>query len=56
MVGDDVECDVVAAMELGLQACLIRSGKYRSGDEARAPQARCEASLADLVDTLLETR
>lgn len=51
-----MECDVVAAMELGLQACLIRSGKYRSGDEARAPQARCEASLVDLVDVLLETR
>ncbi len=56
MVGDDVECDVVAAMELGLQACLIRSGKYRSGDEEQAPQARCEASLADLVDALLEAR
>ncbi|MDR5904790.1 HAD hydrolase-like protein [Halomonas qiaohouensis] len=56
MVGDDVECDVVAAMDIGLQACLIRSGKYRSGDETRAPQARCEASLADLVDALLETR
>ncbi|PAU76071.1 TIGR01458 family HAD-type hydrolase [Halomonas salipaludis] len=56
MVGDDVECDVVAAMDIGLQACLIRSGKYRPGDEARAPQARCEASLADLVDALLDTR
>ncbi|WP_331280643.1 HAD hydrolase-like protein [Halomonas sp. BC04] len=56
MVGDDVECDVVAAMELGLQACLIRSGKYRPGDEEQAPQARCEASLADLVDALREAR
>lgn len=52
MVGDDVECDVLAAMELGLQACLIRSGKYRSGDEQRSPQARCAASLAELVETL----
>ncbi|MDX1464819.1 MAG: TIGR01458 family HAD-type hydrolase [Halomonas sp.] len=55
MVGDDVECDVLAAMELGLAACLVRSGKYRPGDEERAPEARCEASLAALVEALLET-
>lgn len=53
MVGDDVECDVAAAQVLGLQACLVRSGKYRQGDEARAPGARLEASLADLVERLL---
>jgi len=53
MVGDDVECDVVAAMNIGLQACLVRSGKYRQGDEAQAPEAHCEASLADLVPTLM---
>ncbi|MDW7748449.1 TIGR01458 family HAD-type hydrolase [Halomonas sp.] len=56
MVGDDVECDVAAAMAVGLQACLVRSGKYRPGDEAQAPEARCEASLADLVEALLATR
>lgn len=39
-----------------LQACLVRSGKYRPGDEAKAPEARCEASLADLVEALLVTR
>lgn len=32
IVGDDVECDVAAAMRVGLQACLVRSGKYRPGD------------------------
>ena len=53
MVGDDVECDVAAAMEVGLQACLVRSGKYCAGDEEKAPEARCEASLADLVKRLL---
>lgn len=52
MIGDDVECDVVAAMDVGLQACLVRTGKYRPGDEARAPGARCEASLAKLVEAL----
>ncbi|ATJ84054.1 TIGR01458 family HAD-type hydrolase [Halomonas beimenensis] len=49
MVGDDVECDVIAAQAVGLEACLVRSGKYRPGDEARAPQAECEDSLSALV-------
>ncbi|RAH36524.1 TIGR01458 family HAD-type hydrolase [Halomonas sp. SL1] len=49
MVGDDVECDVAAALELGLEACLVRSGKYRDGDEARAPGVACEDDLAALV-------
>ncbi len=49
MVGDDVECDVVAALDLGLEACLVRSGKYREGDEERAPGAACEDGLAALV-------
>ncbi|QTF93505.1 TIGR01458 family HAD-type hydrolase [Halomonas sp. BM-2019] len=53
MVGDDVECDVAAALAAGLSACLVRAGKYRPGDEARAPGARCEASLAELVEALL---
>lgn len=53
MVGDDVECDVAAALNVGLQACLVRSGKYCAGDEARVPGARCTADLAELVEELL---
>lgn len=53
MVGDDVECDVAAAREVGLQACLVRSGKYRPGDEAKASGARCTADLVELVEELL---
>ncbi|APE31341.1 hydrolase [Halomonas aestuarii] len=56
MVGDDVECDVAAAMAVGLEACLVQSGKYRPGDESKAPGARCEANLADLVEALLAGR
>ncbi len=33
MVGDDVESDVNGALEAGLQALLVRTGKYRSGDQ-----------------------
>lgn len=54
MVGDDVECDVLAAQAVGLSACLVRSGKYRPGDEEQAPEARCEASLQALVEALLD--
>ncbi|HJV65688.1 MAG TPA: TIGR01458 family HAD-type hydrolase [Geomonas sp.] len=35
MVGDDAETDVAAALEAGLQAVLVQTGKYREGDEAR---------------------
>ena len=35
MVGDDVESDVGGAMAAGLAGVLVRTGKYRKGDEAR---------------------
>ncbi|MDX1654315.1 MAG: TIGR01458 family HAD-type hydrolase [Candidatus Competibacteraceae bacterium] len=35
MVGDDAACDVEGALEAGLQGILLRTGKYRSGDEER---------------------
>jgi len=34
MVGDDVFGDVEGALAAGLAACLVRTGKYRRGDEA----------------------
>ncbi len=50
MVGDDAEFDVAASVALGLQGVLVRTGKYRAGDEARAtppPTAILDAA-ADL--------
>ncbi len=35
MVGDDVYGDVEGALAAGLEACLVRTGKYRPGDEER---------------------
>ena len=35
MVGDDVHGDVEGALNAGMRACLVRSGKYRKGDENR---------------------
>ena len=35
MVGDDVFGDVEGALSAGIRACLVRTGKYREGDEHR---------------------
>ena len=35
MVGDDAEMDVCGALAAGLRAALVRTGKYRPGDEAK---------------------
>ncbi len=37
MVGDDVEADVQGAIDAGLQAALVQTGKYRPGDEGLLP-------------------
>jgi len=50
MVGDDAEFDVSAAVGLGLQGVLVRTGKFRAGDETRVdprPTAVVD-SIADL--------
>lgn len=35
MVGDDAEMDVCGALAAGLRGALVRTGKYRRGDEAK---------------------
>lgn len=35
MVGDDAEFDVAASVALGMRGVLVRTGKYRAGDEER---------------------
>jgi HAD superfamily hydrolase (TIGR01458 family) len=37
MIGDDHEADVQGALDAGLQAALVRTGKYRPGDERNLP-------------------
>ncbi|KAF9494500.1 haloacid dehalogenase-like hydrolase domain-containing protein 2 [Pleurotus eryngii] len=57
IIGDDVEADLGGgAIELGLWRVLVRTGKYRPGDEHRhgvAPPDEVYHSLAEFVDTLL---
>jgi HAD superfamily hydrolase (TIGR01458 family) len=55
MVGDDVEADVLGALEAGLQAALVRTGKYREGDEKRlgGTPATVWDDLAELVNSIV---
>ena len=52
MVGDDAESDVAGALKAGLaKAILVRTGKYRDGDEA-AFQPRPSAVASDLKEAV----
>jgi HAD superfamily hydrolase (TIGR01458 family) len=49
MVGDDAEADVAGALSAGVgSALLVRTGKYRPGDEARV-EPRPSETVADLA-------
>ncbi len=54
MIGDDVHGDVEGALKAGLQAVLVRTGKYRPGDEQRIDGEFLVAdSIVEAVDALL---
>jgi ribonucleotide monophosphatase NagD (HAD superfamily) len=55
MIGDDVHDDVCAAVAAGLRGILVRTGKYRAGDEQNltAPSATCASDLAVAVEQIL---
>jgi ribonucleotide monophosphatase NagD (HAD superfamily) len=56
MIGDDADSDMAGAMALGCRGILVRTGKYRPGDETRiipAPDA-VVADLTEAVAWLLE--
>lgn len=54
MIGDDVEADVQGALAAGLQAILVRTGKYTAGDEARLQgQGEVVADLTEAVEFIL---
>lgn len=52
MIGDDAEADVGGAIDAGLRGVLVRTGKYRDGDETRLTR-RPEAVEDDLRVALL---
>ena len=48
MVGDDVAADVIGAVSAGLQGVLVKTGKYRPGDENQLKSANANV-LADVT-------
>lgn len=58
MIGDDVESDVNGATRAGLQGILLRTGKYRTGDEQQLENADALVlpDLPTAVDWLLQRR
>ena len=59
MIGDDVEADVGGAMAAGLAGILVRTGKYRTGQEAAlaiAPSFVADDLSAAVVAVLGDTR
>jgi len=58
MVGDDAEADVGGAMAAGLHGVLVRTGKYRPGDERALdpPPDAVVADLSEAVDWILARR
>lgn len=48
MVGDDVAADVIGAVSAGLQGVLVKTGKYRPGDEDQLKSANANV-LADVT-------
>lgn len=59
MIGDDSAQDVGPLVaQVGLQRILVRTGKYREGDEDKVEPAvdLCADSFADAVEYILERR
>ena len=58
MVGDDVESDVAGAQAAGIKGILVRTGKYRPGDEDRItpPPDAVVADISAAVTRILEWR
>jgi len=54
MIGDDVRDDVCGAVEAGLRGILVRTGKYREGDEKQltTPAATVADDLSAAVDQI----
>ena len=55
MIGDDAEADVEGALKVGLQACLVQTGKYRQGDEdtIRVSGAEVVPSVVEAITAFL---
>lgn len=57
MIGDDLESDVNAASHTGMQAILVKTGKYQAGDEDRLdhPASLCLDDINAATDYILKS-
>lgn len=49
VIGDDITTDIKGAMDTGINAILVQTGKYNKGDEVILPQVRCVKSLLECI-------
>ncbi|KAI6190548.1 hypothetical protein M3Y97_00130000 [Aphelenchoides bicaudatus] len=56
MIGDDVQDDVLGAIDSGFNAILVKTGKYREGDEEQIPKEKQNVfkNFSDAVSFLLQ--
>jgi HAD superfamily hydrolase (TIGR01458 family) len=55
MVGDDVKSDVIGGLDAGLQGILVKTGKYRNGDEGQLHgRGLCVEDVSAVADYILE--
>ncbi|KAM3716735.1 Haloacid dehalogenase-like hydrolase domain-containing protein [Dirofilaria immitis] len=54
MIGDDVRDDVLGAINAGMRAILVKTGKYYKGDELEIPEAsrNCVENFVEAVDLI----
>jgi len=56
MVGDDVFGDIEGALRAGIRACLVRTGKYRAGDEGKiSGDFQTVDSITEAVELALDS-
>ncbi|KAF5295498.1 hypothetical protein FQR65_LT10486 [Abscondita terminalis] len=55
MIGDDVQDDIEGAMKVGMKGFLVKTGKYRPGDEFKisSPPTAVFSSFSEAVDEIL---
>ena len=54
MVGDDLDGDIIGAHEAGLRSCLVRTGKFREGDDQSLPEGAASIHSIKALPAYLE--
>uniref|UniRef100_A0A1I7UMW5 Haloacid dehalogenase-like hydrolase domain-containing protein 2 n=1 Tax=Caenorhabditis tropicalis TaxID=1561998 RepID=A0A1I7UMW5_9PELO len=54
MIGDDVNDDVLGAIKTGMRAILVKTGKFRSGDESKVKNVA--SSFVEAVNMIIENK